>query len=231
MRFAVISDIHSNLEALEVALSKIKIIGYDEIICLGDIIGYGPNPNECFEIISDLTDKIICGNHEEAVLFPSYLNRMSDFAKESMTWTIQQLKRKFIEYITKMDKRIEFADMLFVHANPSMSDYWDYIYNANDAERYFPFFHKKICFVGHSHIANTYKEELLAKDREPKWIINVGSVGQPRDKNSSLSFGVFDTDKWEYKNYRFDYDFKITAQKIEDAGLPRFLGDRLSLGI
>jgi predicted phosphodiesterase len=232
MKFAIISDIHSNLEALEVALSQIKKIGFDEIICLGDIIGYGPNPIECIDMIFSCTNKIIRGNHEESLLNVTYLFRMSEIAREAIIWTKKILPIFYIDKLKQLKKSIEMEDVLFCHSTPSEYDDWNYIRNQSDAKPYLDDLQQKICFIGHSHIPDTFWSEINPMiGKNTKRIINVGSVGQPRDKDARLSFGIFDTEICEYKNYRFEYNFKETEKKIILSGLPHFLGNRLSLGI
>jgi predicted phosphodiesterase len=232
MRLAVISDIHSNLEALETALSQIKRLGYDEIICLGDIIGYGPNPIECLDLVFSHTNKIIRGNHENSAVNLYELNNMSDYSKKAMIWTIQQLKEKYFESIKTLRNSLEIEDLLFVHANPSKNNLWNYVRDADDAKIYFPDLKHRICFLGHSHLAKVFTENKNNSiDKNIKCIVNVGSIGQPRDGDPRLSYGIFDTDKWAYRNYRFEYDYRITVKKIRNVGLPDFLGERLMYGI
>jgi predicted phosphodiesterase len=232
MKFAIISDIHSNLEALVVALYQIKKIGFDEIICLGDIVGYGPNPIECLDIIFNCTNKIILGNHEESLLNVTYLYRMSELAREAIIWTKKLLPLFYINKLKQFRKSIQMDDMLFCHSAPTDYDKWGYIRSQLDAKLYFANFKENICFVGHSHMPGIYLEDNGIMIRKTtKCIIDVGSVGQPRDKDKRLSFGIFDSENWEYNNYRFDYDYKETEKKIIYSGLPAFLANRLSLGI
>jgi diadenosine tetraphosphatase ApaH/serine/threonine PP2A family protein phosphatase len=149
-----------------------------------------------------------------------------------MIWTIQQLKERNIDFIKTLGINLEIEDMLFTHANPSMDDLWGYVRNTDDAMIYFPNLKHRICFLGHSHFANIFTENKKSViDKNIKSIVNVGSIGQPRDGDPRLSFGMFDTDKWTYNNYRFEYDYRITEKKIRNAKLPNFLGERLFYGI
>lgn len=232
MRIAIISDIHSNLEALTAVLDEAKIIGYDELICLGDIIGYGPDPEACLDIVFDNAKMIIKGNHEHAIVHPGELSNFNVYARETILWTIENISEKYFRFLSYLKYDYFYENILFVHGSPTEYDEWHYISNYHDAARYFQDMTNPLCFVGHSHIEGVYKE----KDYDPfsidnKTIINAGSVGQPRDRKPEASFGIFDLEKWNYTNYRISYDMNLTKEKIIKHKLPIFLADRLSKGI
>jgi predicted phosphodiesterase len=232
MRIAIISDIHSNLEALKAVLQEAKIIGYDDLICLGDIVGYGPDPEPCLDIVFENAKMIIKGNHEQAVVNPESLYKFNVYARESILWTIENISEKYFRFLNYLKYDYSCDNIQYVHSSPSNPGDWDYISNYHDASRYFSVMNEKLCFVGHSHVAGIYKQkDFEIFSAKNKSIINVGSVGQPRDGNSESSFGIFDLDKWNYTNYRVEYDIEKTREKILKNKLPVFLADRLLKGI
>ncbi len=231
MRIAIISDIHSNLEALTAVFTEANKLGYDELICLGDIIGYGPDPEPCLDLVFNNAKMIIKGNHEQAVINPIILKEFNTYARESILWTIENISEKYFRFITYLKIDYVKDDILFVHGSPIEPYEWNYISDYQDAALYFKNMKEQLCFVGHSHIPGIYKEkDFEAFSESNKCIINVGSVGQPRDGSPDASFGIFDTDKWIYTNYRVGYDISRTREKIIKNKLPVFLADRLLKG-
>ena len=232
MRLAIISDIHANLEALNRALEIISKHSIDEIICLGDIIGYGANPNECLELVRTKTEFILLGNHDQAAIDIARAEDFNPYARASAEWTSQQLTDENKEFIQKLPYTLERHGVFFVHASPYMPHEWNYIITMADARDNFDHFSTPICFVGHSHTPEIFCEDIWTKEivRDKKFIVNVGSVGQPRDSDPRLSFGIFDTEKWTYENVRSEYDVMAASQKIKKAGLPKMLADRLLIG-
>ena len=232
MSIAIISDIHSNLEALTQAIKKLKSVGYDELICLGDIIGYGPDPGPCLDIVFEEAKYIIKGNHETALVTPEHLSRFDKYARESILWTLENISEKHIRLISYLRTKLIYKGIQFVHSTPVNNEEWNYISNFKDAEEYFSCINENLCFIGHSHIAGIYIQD-LSKTLSPtqKAIINVGSVGQPRDGINEASFGIFDTDTWTYTWYREKYDIKTTQTKILKSKLTPYLADRLAQGV
>lgn len=240
MRIAIISDIHANIEALEAVLKKIEEIKVDRILCLGDIIGYGPNPNECISLVKEIVDESIVGNHEYGVLGRTDLRYFSLNARLACEWTRDVLTEENLEYISELPVNLIIDDMLLVHSTPHLPLEWNYILNIRDAVYQFMILEQKICFIGHSHEPVTFiKNERgceVASSRRfiigegCKYIINCGSVGQPRDYDPRAAFGFIDIDKGEVQIIRVPYDIKKVQEKIIRSGLPRFLADRLSMG-
>lgn len=233
MRLAIISDIHGNLEALTAALELIDSRGVDEIICLGDIVGYGANPNECLDLIRQRCMVILLGNHDAAAVDLSIANSFTMNARLSALWTRQALLDKNREFLQSLPYTKERGEIFLTHGSPYNPDEWNYIITDFDARDAFQSFTHRICFVGHSHIPALFSESggspnLTIRDR---YIINVGSIGQPRDGNPKLSFGLFDTEAWTYENIRADYDVFTAAEKINSAGLPPALAHRLMVGV
>ena len=233
MRIAVISDIHSNLEALTKAMDIIDTQSIDKIICLGDIIGYGANPNECIELVRKRCDIVIKGNHEEAVLDISVAEHFTDNARSAIIWTIHQITKENLTYFHSLPYIHQSSDAFFVHASPCEPLEWNYIFEEDAALRTFRCFSESICFIGHTHMPAIFSINGHASGitQNERYLINVGSVGQPRDRNTQLSFGIIDTDKRQYKNIRASYDVETTVKKILNTDLPARLGQRLLTGV
>ncbi|MBL7074022.1 metallophosphoesterase family protein [candidate division KSB1 bacterium] len=223
MKLAIISDIHGNLEALQTALDLIKEEGLTGVICLGDLVGYGANPNECIEAVRDLTPHVIAGNHDWAVCGKSDISYFNVYAREAVLRHQGMVTPENMEYLKNLPLKIERDDCLFVHSTPEEPEQWNYIFSPMEAERQFGYFTQKVCFIGHSHHPGIFS---LGTRR----IINVGSVGQPRDGNPELCFGVYDNERDDFSFRRSEYDNQLAAEKIRRAGLPGFLADRLLVG-
>ena len=233
MRIAVISDIHSNLPALESALNFARTLHIEAVYCLGDIVGYGAHPNECVEIIRREAAYVVRGNHDQATFDPGMLDSFSKTGRSSAEWTREHLSTENIEYLASLPMRLEVEQCTLAHASPSDPQRWEYVLSLDVAERQFDQFTTPLCFIGHTHYPMVCGEDLETFDfkRGQRFLINVGSVGQPRDHNPQLSFGVIDTATWEYRNYRLDYDAAKAAKAIRAAGLPRFFAKRLLQGV
>lgn len=232
MRIAIISDIHSNLEALEKSLELIDHRMVDEILCLGDIIGYGANPNECIDLVREATPHVLLGNHDEAAVELSGIEYFNAFARIAAEWTKRELTEDNRIFVENLPFSMERDGMFFVHSSPHEPQEWHYILSPADAQFNFQFFSQPLCFVGHSHVPGLFCEDIWTREvvRGKKFIVNVGSVGQPRDNDWRLSLGIFDTEKWLYENVRSEYDVETAANKIRTAGLPKPLADRLFVG-
>ncbi len=232
MRIAIISDIHSNIEALQQAAAILKNKRVDEIICLGDIIGYGASPNECISLIREMTPHILLGNHDEAAIDLEKAEYFNPYARIAAEWTHDQLTPDHQDFVRSLPFKIVRENLLFVHASPYEPQEWHYIITPADAQFNFAYFPEPICFVGHSHVAGIFCEDIWAREvvRGKKFIVNVGSIGQPRDNDWRLSLGIFDTLAWTYENIRSEYDVQSAAAKIRKAGLPKPLAERILVG-
>ncbi|MBI2626088.1 MAG: metallophosphoesterase family protein [Candidatus Nealsonbacteria bacterium] len=236
MRYAVISDIHGNLEALKKVLRSIKKNKVDEILCLGDIVGYGPNPNECVERIRKMDIKAVAGNHEYALADESLLECFNPIAKEAALWTKGTLKPENLKYLACLPFTAKLPDILLVHGSPIGPRSFDYILNVIEAMSQFHGFEERICFIGHSHAPMIFSSDgdvfrkSVSLQEGNRYIINVGSVGQPRDGNSLACYGILDTCNLTFSFIRVDYNSRKTAKKIINAGLPVFLAERLLEG-
>jgi predicted phosphodiesterase len=233
MRIAIISDVHSNLEALKTALETIDGQGVDDIVCLGDIVGYGANPNECLEIVRSRCSIILQGNHDAAAVDLSVANQFTLNAQLSAIWTFGVLTPENKDYLRSIPQLKPRGDILFSHASPFEPEEWNYVISEYDTREAFQAFTEKLCFIGHSHIPVIFSEhgKVAAISRSGRYIVNVGSIGQPRDANPDLGFGIFDTESWSYQQVREPYDVDAAAEKIRKAGLPRALAERLYQGM
>lgn len=233
MKYAIISDIHSNLEALQKALTIIDEKKIDEIICLGDVVGYGANPNECVDIVRERCSTIVLGNHDAAALDVSQAHDFNAIAKKAVVWTSQQLTEESKAYLSSLPMVAKKENILIVHSSPNSPEAWDYIIDNDDAATAFRYFDEKICFIGHTHVPGIFTRHGRAKNitLDEQYLVNVGSVGQPRDGNPKLAFGIFDSSTWEYELIRSQYDIQKAAEKIYAAKLPEELGNRLLYGM
>ena len=232
MRLAIISDIHSNLIALEKALEIISGRQVDAVVCLGDMIGYGANPNECIELVRKTTPHILLGNHDEAAIQLSKTEYFNPLARTAAQWTSRELTKEHAGFIEQLPFTLEIGGLFFVHSSPFEPAEWHYVLSPADAQFNFFYFTQPACFLGHSHVPALYCEDGQTEEFVPgkKFIINVGSVGQPRDNDWRLSLGIFDTEAGSYENIRSEYDVEEAAGRIRNAGLPKPLADRLMVG-
>ena len=238
MKIVIISDVHGNIEALERVWQYIDAMGEDKrIICLGDIVGYGPDPVECLEMVVSRTDKICLGNHDYAMLSMDLDYQINQYALDAIKWTREVLDDGSKDSIKEFRYQLDERSVLYVHASPENPMEWKYIANERDAFLSMRAMEHSLCFVGHSHIPGVYADYDLYREgrgvllsEEGKTIVNVGSVGQPRDGSPLLSFAVFDDADWNVEIVRLPYDYEKTMAKIEKAGLPLLLAQRLMIG-
>jgi predicted phosphodiesterase len=233
MRIAVISDIHSNLQALQAAFTIIDAAGTDQVYCLGDIVGYGANPNECLELVQARCSIVIRGNHDHAIIEPKLTKTFSRAGRTASDWTRKHLTSENRDFIASLPFRADTEACTLVHASPLDPDEWRYVVSLDIASDQFTAFTAPICFIGHTHIPVVCGEDLrtFMFRRGTRMLINVGSVGQPRDGNPQLSLGLFNIDTWDYRNMRETYDIDAASKAIKDAGLPDVLGKRLYEGV
>jgi predicted phosphodiesterase len=236
MTIAIISDIHGNLESLTAIFNYLDKKDIEEIYCLGDIVGYGPNPNECVELVSTKCTNSIIGNHDHAALGLTSIEYFNEFAKVSTRWTMNELTNKSKDFLLSLDFKYNNEDFLLVHSSPSNPKAWNYILTEYDARQEFKHFQQSVCFIGHSHFPVVFSKKGYTRkskvnlDNSNRYIVNVGSTGQPRDGDSRACFCLYDRQNSKIEYVRIEYDIKSTREKIVDAGLPMFLADRLKKG-
>lgn len=237
MKTAVISDVHSNIEALSAVFSDLEQTGIERVICLGDIVGYGADPDDCLHLIKDKCEVVIRGNHDSAVSGSEEYSSFNPEAEEAIYWTRNRISEEWKSYLETLPMIFEENGIVYVHASPHKPERWSYIVSREDALFEFRYFKGSAAFIGHSHLSgifchdgDTFDNEVILNE-EKRYIINVGSVGQPRDGNSNAAYAVYD-DKLKSVNInRVAYDVESAAEKIIDAGLPNFLSSRLTAGI
>ena len=242
MRVLIISDIHANLVALEAVLADAG--PYEAAWCLGDLVGYGPNPNECVARVRGLPGLIcLLGNHDQAVLGDVDLRVFNGDARAAIRWTQQTMTPPTREYLRSLSPECVWQDFTLVHASPRQP-VWEYILNANIAYGNFPYLATPYCLVGHTHQPVIFHQlapngEVLEEDPDylaprslahQRLIINPGSVGQPRDNNPDAAYAILDVEAavWEYR--RAAYDVAATQDRLLKAGLPERLAARLGFG-
>ncbi|MBN2406220.1 MAG: metallophosphoesterase family protein [Elusimicrobia bacterium] len=245
MRYGIISDIHGNYEALSEVLDFLSASGVEKIICCGDIVGYGPDPDECVDKIRSLgKNSSVSGNHDRAVAMGADELTLNSAAETALLWTVKNLSPDNLEYLSGLDLIGENEDFTFVHGSPRYP-LNEYVLDIAQACANFKIIEKNICFIGHTHSPLYYYYsseenmgadlfacgEPLVLDSTQKYLINVGSVGQPRDKNPDSSLCIYDSSTRQVMLHRVRYDYKKVQKKIIKAGLPEFLAYRLGKGI
>lgn len=239
MRYGIFCDIHANLEAMNTVLSFFKSKDIDCYLCIGDIVGYGPNPNECVEIIKQLNPlHIIAGNHDWAACGLKDIMWFNEYAQKAIIWTWHTLKQENQIYLSELPKISSDSDITIVHGSPR-DPLDEYILSQSQYEDLLPYLATGITFVGHSHIPfilnnNSLKiiknSSAFQLNPKEKYIINSGSVGQPRDGNNNASCGIYDSKTREFKLFRIKYDYNLTQEKMRQHRLPPFLIERLAIG-
>jgi len=241
MKVAVISDVHANLEALEEVLSDIECAGAESIVCLGDIFGYGPNPEESVRLIRSLSIPTVMGNHELVLVEPEFLDWFNEIAQESLILSEELISKETRDWLSSLDATLIFQGALFVHGCPPAS-ITEYIFEWNDSglESLFGQTEQKICFVGHTHTLEAVsfdegkirhwalKQGLFKVNGNARYIIAAGSVGQPRDgNNNNAKYIIWDSIEQTVETRFVPYDIAKTAAKIVALGFPEYNARRL----
>jgi diadenosine tetraphosphatase ApaH/serine/threonine PP2A family protein phosphatase len=241
VRYLIISDIHANLAALETVLEDAP--DFDELWCLGDLVGYGPKPNECIERVRGFSHTSLAGNHDWAALGKLDLSSFNAVARAANEWTQQQLTPSSRTYLNGLHPSLQRGDFALAHASPR-EPIWEYIMDTSTAYQNFEHFSTPFCLVGHTHVPVLFEldedrhrcEALLPPLPEPvrlgerRAIINPGSVGQPRDGDPRASYALLDTDEMSWTFHRVSYPIGITQERMRARGLPQRLIDRLGIG-
>lgn len=232
MRIAILSDIHANLAALECAISHIDSAGVDRIYCLGDTVGYGPYPNECVELIRERCYATVAGNHDWGAVKKMQLRYFNRLGRKTLRWTRKRLTEENRIFLESLPLTVVDDGITFVHASPMVPERWTYIVSERESAEAFKALCTRVCIIGHTHIPTCISEDGTAQCLQEgiRYIINVGSVGQPRDGNPKTSFGIIDTAHWRYELVRLAYNIQHTCDGIDNFGLPKMLGRRLQDG-
>jgi predicted phosphodiesterase len=246
MRYLILSDIHSNMEAFEACVQRAKQAGYDSVLCCGDIVGYGPSPIEAIDGIRSLNAITIRGNHDRVAAGLDEATQFNPHARHAVYWTRAVLPDSYREYLAKLPVGpLDITnEAQLVHGALSHED--DYIFTEADADENFLLATKPLTFFGHSHFpvvfangkgnsvqATSYEfDEFIAVKCEAgrRLLVNPGSVGQPRDGDARASFAIWDSDRSRIEFYRVEYNIKLTQEKMRAADLSTYLIERLAHG-
>lgn len=238
-RTLILSDIHGNKDALDAVAAVAG--GAERIWCLGDIVGYGPEPAACLAWVREHCDIVLSGNHDYAVFEPSVARDFNPNAARAAEWTRAQLHADEIAYLRSLPSLVEVDGVTLAHASPA-DPVWTYILSVVDAHESFAAFSGALCFVGHTHVAACYakRDGILTRvpvvddERFPltdgRFIVNPGSVGQPRDRDPRAAYLWYDATAESVIWKRVAYDIAATQEKILAAGLPERLASRLAIG-
>jgi len=245
LRAAVISDVHSNLPALEAVLGAIDAAGFDEVWCLGDVVGYGAEPDACADLVRESCDLCLAGNHDLAVLGGLDVSAFSDTAAEAVRWTRENAAERTLEFLRELEPAGLREGLGLFHASPR-DPVWEYVLSTEQADACFDVQSERICLIGHSHVALFFARPAPGEPGETRgaqsgdgalldlgrgaWLVNPGSAGQPRDGDPRAAWLELDTEEESARFHRVGYDIDRAAEPIVAAGLPKHLADRLYAG-
>jgi predicted phosphodiesterase len=239
MRFAILSDLHANLEATEAVLADARERDCSHYICLGDVVGYNANPHECLEIVQKLGCPVVKGNHDEQASLEESSRDFNPLAEMAINWTREHLTDQDKQWLRDLRMTQQVGDFTIVHATLDSPGQWGYVFNTLDAAASFNFQDTTVCFFGHTHVAGAFvrddgvkrvKTDELTIEEAKKYFINTGSVGQPRDGDWRAAYCIYHLDKNMVEQRRIEYDLETAQGKIIKAGLPQLLAERLKLG-
>lgn len=240
MKFAILGDIHSNLEALQAVLAHAKQQNCTNYVCLGDVVGYGPNPRECLDIVRSLSCPVVMGNHDEYCGTTLDLTGFNPMASDAIRWTRQQLTDADRDWLHGLKYSRIIESFTIVHATLDLPEKWAYVFDKLLAAASINYQRTAVCFYGHTHVPVAFVRgptgiqgglySRLKVEVAKKYFINAGSIGQPRDRNTHAAYATYDLPNNLIELHRVAYDFRITQDKIHKAGLPLSLADRLEQG-
>ncbi|MGD0016931.1 MAG: metallophosphoesterase family protein [Verrucomicrobiia bacterium] len=240
MKYAILGDIHANLEALQAVLADAEEEKCTHFACLGDVVGYGPNPCECLEIIRKLNCPVVMGNHDEYSTNSSELIGFNPMASEAIKWTRQQLSEDQLDWLRNLKYTRMIEPFTLVHATLDLPEKWAYVFDKLSAAASITYQRTTLCFYGHTHLPIAFVRSdkgiqggMYSKIKVEfgrKYFINAGSIGQPRDRNPKAAYMTFDLSHNMIELRRVDYDIPAVQAKIRAAKLPESLADRLMYG-
>lgn len=241
MIYGIYSDIHGNLQALEAVINSMKEHDVERQVCLGDLVGYGVSPNECVDRVNENADIVIMGNHDSVAAGLESSKKFNNFAQYAIDWTAEILTEEHKNYLRSLPYFKAENDLYFVHATPKAPAEWVYVNSLDESVDAFDFFKEKMCFIGHTHYPLITKmnrnEDFKVLDEfeytvadDERVVVNVGSVGQPRDRNSDASWCLVDTETNYIKIVRVPYNIKAAQDEMRKLDFPDFLINRLSEG-
>jgi len=239
MKFVVFSDIHGNVEALERVLEEAEMLRPDMIVSLGDVVGYGANPGECIDLVEERAGIRIAGNHDAAAAGLIGIETFSAAAQKAIRWTAQALSSRRRDALGDYDTVRRYGECVFSHASPCSPMDWEYVYTINQTNAIFERIMDRFIFIGHTHVPAIIERgagassrlrsgSFCAIDPQARYLINVGSIGQPRDGIAAASFALLDIQKGTITVRRVPYDVRSAQEKIRNVGLPETLAARLA---
>lgn len=239
MKYAVIADIHANLEAFEVVLADTREQKCTHYCCVGDVVGYNANPKECLDVVRDMDMPCVKGNHDEYCSSEDDLEGFNPHAALAVQWTRKQLSDDDRKWLRDLKYVRLVASFSMVHATLDGPQRWGYVFDRLMAAASFSYQNTSVCFFGHTHVPVAFVRDAVVRGGtyskfkvEPgkKYFVNVGSVGQPRDGNPKAAYVIYDLDEGTIEIRRLDYDIPKAQKKILAAGLPTRLAERLTVG-
>ena len=239
MKYAIIADIHGNLEAFQVVLEDIRAQHADQVECLGDVVGYNANPKECLQIVRDMNIPCVKGNHDEYCSSEDHLDGFNPHAADAVHWTRNQLNDEEKQWLRDLKYSRMVDNFTIVHATLDAPQRWGSVFDKLAAAASFPYQNTPLCFFGHTHVPVAFMRDTVVRggtyskfkvDASKKYFINVGAVGQPRDNNPKCAYVVYDTTAATIEIRRLEYDIAAAQAKILAAGLPERLAERLAYG-
>ncbi|HWY32052.1 MAG TPA: metallophosphoesterase family protein [Candidatus Acidoferrum sp.] len=239
MKYAIIADIHGNIDAFQVALEDIRAQNATHIVCLGDVVGYNARPKECLQIVRDMGIPCVKGNHDEYCSSEEHLEGFNPHAADAVHWTRNQLSDEDKKWLRELKYSRMAANFTMVHATLDAPERWGYVFDKLAAAASFPYQTTQMCFFGHTHVPVAFMRDTVVRggtyskfkiDPAKKYFINVGAIGQPRDNNPKAAYVIYDMDACTIELRRLDYDIAAAQAKIREAGLPERLAERLAYG-
>ena len=240
MKYLVFSDIHGNAQALEKVIEEIAEIRPDFVVSLGDVVGYGANPSDCVDLVDEHCDIRVCGNHDFVAAGLAESENFNVTARISIEWTKSSLSARQKELLAAYDTVRRHGECMFAHSSPIAPLDWEYIYTTGQAERIFRETDARFIFIGHTHVPGIISHDPVSGctvenssriEAEPgrRYLINAGSIGQPRDGVSAASFAIIDVQRSRISMRRIPYDVTEAQERIRAEGLPESLASRLTL--
>ena len=239
MKFAIIADIHANLDAFQVVLEDCKKQQVTHYACLGDVVGYNANPKECLDIVRAMNMPCVKGNHDEYCSSEEHLEGFNPAAAEAVNWTRKQLTAEDRQWLRDLKYTRMVTNFTIVHATLDGPQRWGYVFDKLAAAASLTYQNTSVCFFGHTHVPVAFMKDSVVRggtyskfklEQGKKYFVNVGAVGQPRDNNPKSAYVIYDTLEATIELRRLDYDIAAAQKKILAAGLPERLAERLAYG-
>lgn len=244
MKYGILGDVHANLEALRTVLDCFEREGVERVLSVGDVVGYGAAPSECIELVRAVGAQVVKGNHDAAVIGELDVLYFNNYARQAVRWTQSILTADECRWLAGLPHRIDGEHASLAHGTYHRPELYDYVQSTTDADPSLDAMERRVCFIGHTHVPMT----LLRTEDDPlrtaqlvsdvvdlsdvrRALVNVGSVGQPRDEDKRAAYAIYDTDEERVSIHRVQYDIEREADRILRAGLPSMLATRLQLGV